>query len=260
VAFSPDGRLVASGVSLERDPGSDPLPEIDDGIRVWSVVTGEEARRLSGSNSTVTSLAFSPDGTRLASGLRNSTVLFWEVPPAPNGHRGEGPSSGPKDVQALWADLAGTDARKAHTAVWALADSSRATIAFLTDRLQPWPEPDVERIKRLIADLDSDRFAVREQAAQNLRQFGESAVPLLNDALTKQPTVETRQRLEQLIERAEAPLTSGEALRALRAVEVLERIGTPEAQQWLRRLAGGAPAARVTRAAQASLDRLRRQP
>jgi hypothetical protein len=45
-------------------------------------------------------------------------------------------------------------------------------------------------------------------------------------------------------------------LRELRAVEILERIGTSGARQVLRTLAKGSPAARVTREAKASLDRL----
>ena len=42
----------------------------------------------------------------------------------------------------------------------------------------------------------------------------------------------------------------------LRAVEVLERIGTPEARQVLAKLADGAPEARLTQEAKASLQRL----
>jgi hypothetical protein len=49
---------------------------------------------------------------------------------------------------------------------------------------------------------------------------------------------------------------STEQLRLVRAVEVLERMGTPEARGLLRALAEGAPGTLPTREAQAALDRL----
>jgi hypothetical protein len=51
-----------------------------------------------------------------------------------------------------------------------------------------------------------------------------------------------------------------EFLRRLRAVAVLEHIGTPEARQVLENLAGGEPEARLTREAKASVARLSRRP
>jgi hypothetical protein len=58
-----------------------------------------------------------------------------------------------------------------------------------------------------------------------------------------------------------ARLTTGkvlpaEALRAIRAVEVLEQLGTPEARQVLQNLADGAPGHKLTRHAEAALKRL----
>jgi predicted PilT family ATPase len=54
---------------------------------------------------------------------------------------------------------------------------------------------------------------------------------------------------------ASRPLTD-EKLRMYRAIEVLERIATPQARALLQRLAGGAPGALATTAAQAALQRL----
>jgi sugar lactone lactonase YvrE len=252
VAFSPDGDLVASGTGADR-------PLFPEQVRLWDVESGQEIDHLSTNSSSVTSLAFSRDGSRLASGLRNSSVLIWDVA-ARKGQPREVRQLDRKELESLWGDLAGEDAYKAHRAIWALDTAGPHVVSFLKERLQPVPEPDSDAIKRLIADLDHEKFAVRQQAALRLRQLGERAVPLLREALAQRPPLEARLRLEELLSRAEAPPTSGEQIRALRAVESLERIGTADARQVLQRLAGGMTTARLTRAACASLDRLAQRP
>jgi hypothetical protein len=71
-------------------------------------------------------------------------------------------------------------------------------------------------------------------------------------------SLERRRRLDALLQRLVVP--SGDRLGELRAVEVLERIGTREAEHLLKKLAKGAPEARLTREAKASLQRLAKRP
>jgi hypothetical protein len=65
--------------------------------------------------------------------------------------------------------------------------------------------------------------------------------------------------VENLLARLEAA-PSGEWLRALRAIELLEYFATPEARASLEGLAEGAPEARLTQEAKAALERLERRP
>jgi hypothetical protein len=63
-----------------------------------------------------------------------------------------------------------------------------------------------------------------------------------------------QKRLEMLLTALRTP--SSATLRTLRAIRVLEYVGTPEASEVLRALSGGAPEARVTEEAKEALDRL----
>ena len=82
---------------------------------------------------------------------------------------------------------------------------------------------------------------MRKAAAANLIQVGEQAVPALRKVLASSPTLEMRKRIEELLEKLTGGTLSTAQLRLVRAVEVLERIGTPEAREVLRTLAQGRP-------------------
>src|SRR5262249_3958615 len=117
-----------------------------------------------------------------------------------------------------------------------------------------------ERVTRLIAALDSDQFEVRDRAAKELQQLGELAAPAMRKALAARPTLEVRRSLEALLDEVERQTLSSEQLHAQRALEVLEHIGSPEARRVLEALAEGAPGARLTNEAKASLQRLAARP
>src|SRR5262249_22632415 len=109
---------------------------------------------------------------------------------------------------------------------------------------------------RLLADLESDQFPVRNRASRELEALAELAEPELRAALAGKPSLELRGRLQKLLETLEQRTPSGAQLHALRALEVLEYMRTEEAQQLLTALAKGAPEARFTQEAKAALARL----
>jgi hypothetical protein len=128
--------------------------------------------------------------------------------------------------------------------------------AFLQKSLLPTPAPDPILLASLVKDLGSDQFTVRDKAARSLEALEEVASPVLNKALSAPVTLETRRRIERLLNLLKTPLVSPNKVRELRAVEVLERIDTPEARQVLHVLSHGATGARLTDDAKASLERL----
>ena len=97
---------------------------------------------------------------------------------------------------------------------------------------------------------------MRQKATEELSR----RLPLVEDALRRaldeQPSVEAWRCIEELLSRA-GGLTK-KTLTEARGIETLERIGTPEARRALEELAAGGSAARRTREAKESLERLRR--
>ena len=138
----------------------------------------------------------------------------------------------------------------------ALASGSAQSVLFVCKHLQPEVAPDPERLQKLIADLDSEQFTVRDQATKELEALGDLAGPALRKSLEGDPPPETRRRIEELLEKLKSVELTGEPLRAARAVALLESIATPDARRHLESLAARMPEAHLTIAAKAALDRL----
>jgi hypothetical protein len=162
-----------------------------------------------------------------------------------------------QDVEARWADLLSEDGSKAFKSIQALASAPKSA-SFLKGQLKPVTPVQQKVLDRLIADLESENFAVRNKALEDLEKLGELVVPALQKVLAGDPPLETRKRAEELLEKLTGGLLSGEQLRLVRAVEALEQLGTPEARQVLETLAQGAPGALPTREAREALARLGR--
>jgi WD40 repeat protein len=243
VGFSPDGRTIAWGT-------------VDGQVYLWETASEKVRARLEGHRDRVMGLAFSPDGRTLATGSDDTTGLLWDVlAPAVGG----GQKLTPAQLREAWAALADADGAKAFAAVGTLATHPDESVPFLRGEMREAPKSDTARRDRLIADLDNDAFAVREAASRELGRMGESAADALRSALERGPSPEVRRRVQALLEKQQRHDLPPEQLRQVRAVEVLEYAGSEGAKELLAELARGAPEARLTREAKASLARMERK-
>jgi WD40 repeat protein len=226
----------------------------DHAVRIWEVATGQEVLAFREPQGEAYGVAFAPDGRPVASGGRDSSILVWDATGQGGAARPAAIGPDAKELEALWADLTGTDAARAYRAMWSLAEAPTGSLPLFRERLRPAHAVDVEQLARVIAALDSDRFEVREKASAYLQEVAAAAESALRKRLEDRHSPEARRRIEQALE----AVGGEEQLRMLRALATLERIGAPAVSQ-LQTLARGAPGARLTQEAKASLQRLARR-
>jgi len=231
-------------------------------LKVWDLKTGVELGQANSSTGRCP-IAFAPGGRQLAvtwpmkgeKGPQMAAALFTIEADAPRQ-----PPATEKEIAALWADLAATDATTAMHAYNHLLAAPAQTVPFLvkTVKLQPADPGAAEgqRLAALVADLASEEFATRERASRDLAKAGEAAEGALYDALATKPPLEVRKRVDSLLDRiSQRPLQSDER-RISRAIAALEELKSPEARQALQKLRGPHPRCRLGEEAQAALHRL----
>ncbi|HEY7314232.1 MAG TPA: hypothetical protein VH643_33075 [Gemmataceae bacterium] len=277
LVFSPDSRLLAAvGGLAENSPGE---------IKVWDVATGKEWRVLDGPKTTVLRVAFSTDGRTLATGGNDGTLFLSEVASGRKRHSFighetmvmslafspdnrllaassfdaplyvwdvTGTAERPRrrlsdaELRRCWDALAGEDAPAAFQVIRRLAAVPQQAVPLLREHLKPVPAPDLERVRQLVKTLDGDDFKERQKAVEELKKVSDAAASTLRRMANEKSSLYVRRTLQQILDAQE---TAPEALRAVRAVEVLEWIATPDAVRLLDELAKGAPDARLTREA-----------
>jgi WD40 repeat protein len=245
VDFTPDGRILMAPGSRE--------------VVLVHLPSEKIVGKVTGDAGSVTRAFLSPDGRRLAT-ARNaeSSALIWDVAdlvkqPLPAVGKPDG-----ADLRRWWAELRDDRPGVAYQAVWRFAAAREQGLPFLADVLRPVKAAEPAAVARLIADLDSDEFAVRERASEELGRLGEAVADTLRKAREGKVSAEQARRIDRLLEEFAGLEFGPEQWRATRAVAALEQIGGPEAGKVLAGLAGGAAGARLTREAKAALERLKR--
>ena len=242
--FSPAGDLLL----VAEEPGT---------VQVFDVYTEQVFHQREVHRGLITSMVFSPSGRRLATLSTDQTGLVWSTQGFLWPDKVSSLPFTRPEFDSLWADLASADAAKVHRAMGRMLAVPKQTAAFLRQRLQPMLPVPASDLERLLRDLNSAEFQVRRQATDALVELGDRARPALEKLLLQPPSLEARQRAEQLLSRLDVS-RSAVGRRVLWAVRILEYLGTPEAEHQLQKLARGVPEARLTQEAQAALERLAR--
>jgi WD40 repeat protein len=237
-AFSSDGRRLAA-VNGER-------------IAVWDVGLRKQIADWQVA-ARVETIAFSPDGRTVATGHHDGTILLWRVPaPVPDGAWSAG------EANAAWDALLDDLPANAYPALWQLIDFPAETVRFLRSKAALAPPAGADEIDRAIAGLDSTRFAERVAASKRLRELGRAAEGPLRQALKRGPSAEQSARIEALLSGLEpVARPRGEDLRSIRAVAVVEYIGTDEARRLLAEWAEHGSPPRLADEGSRALERLK---
>ncbi|MDB5309631.1 MAG: hypothetical protein JWO38_3833 [Gemmataceae bacterium] len=237
--FSPDGRILVFSSG--------------NAVCLWEVASGRERHRFTHA-SDVSAVAVSPDGRTIAASSPDAPVYLWDV----RGELAKYPAHpGRAQLDRYSATLASGDASAAFGAVRGLATAGADALAHLRAAVRIAPLSEAA-VRQLVSQLGDPAFETRERATEALRAVVPLWEPVVRDAAAGTSSPEVARRLAAVY--AGAGLLSGEPLRAARAVEAVEWVGTADAvrllDEWTRDWAGTVPG----REARAAADRLKRRP
>ncbi len=245
ITISPDERLLGIGDDVIANGGE---PGQDNSIQLWEMASGQEVARLKAHPCPIRALAFSGDGRWLASGGRwdesnmDHSVRIWDLSALVMscklvGHR--------NNINKLAFSRDGR---------WLASASDDGTVLIWDTanlaRIAPVAPSAPLNLGRTWSDLAGADAAKAHRLIWALAADAERAVPFLAEQL--EPIQENDPKKDTSL----GPIAKGETLRRLRAISVLEKIGSPEARGVLERLATGLAGARETCDAKAALRRM----
>ncbi|MEK7469107.1 MAG: hypothetical protein AAB074_17170 [Planctomycetota bacterium] len=216
LAWSPDGRQFAMG-------------EASGLVSVCDPATGKSIRQFQAAPVPIRAVAFSPKSDRLASAGDDGAILIWNL-----GEAAKRPAE--PDFDSAWRDLRTQNGSLAAAALAFFHSAGVAGAEELARRLEEETSP--EETDSWIGQLDSEDPGQRDRARTSLADAGVLVEFRLRSASgTSFP--EAGAALRELLAALNAPLVqSCGSLRRLRALQIIESIGSPAAKKLLVRLAG----------------------
>jgi WD40 repeat protein len=233
--FSPSGQMLFTGDSAGK-------------LKLWEVLSGQEMYGFPGHKGRISWGSISPDGRLLLSASEDAPCFIWDI------FGSEKQPLAAMNPGQLWRDLADKDAKKAFLAIRELVARPAASVDLIRQSLKPIGVIDDAKIEKLLKDLGSLEFAIREAATVELMKYTHHIEAWLNKARAAAP-LEVRTRIDTILDKAGQP--TPERLRESRAVGILEIIATPAAAQVLGEFAAGSKYSTLTAEASAARERLK---
>jgi RNA polymerase sigma factor (sigma-70 family) len=245
IDISPDGQSIVTKASMAT-----PHMYVCDSAtgKVLRSIDLDQAQRIQGRPPRFTGHADLRAGRAAPFGSQDTTVLAWDMRPP------RVADSVP--LESAWNALAARDAGESFRSEGRFLSAPADTAKYFAERLRPVQALDPKRVQRLLVDLDSDQFAVRQAASNALGEMDQEAIPYFESTLKSTESAKVRDRLNRALERQWGAAIPLEQLRQIRAVVVLERIGDGESKTLLKEWADGPAGARLTREAAAAWKRL----
>jgi hypothetical protein len=165
------------------------------------------------------------------------------------------------ELDEAWQAISAENPAAADRATSLLASGRNSTVAFLRRELSPATAADLSRVKQWIDELAHDDFRRRDEATRELRRLGQEIEPELRAALKSGPSPEAAARIDRLLSEFQpnAEAARERPDREIMAVELLARIGSPNAIELLSELAAGPANESHTEAARAALREFARE-
>jgi hypothetical protein len=200
----------------------------------------------------------SPADDRVYTAGADTTILAWHSLPA-QWRQIKNTKVSRLVLMDKWNALMDPDARTGLDAIKAFVLEPTEGVKVLGERLRPAPVLAAADMESAIENLDSSSFQKRAVAVELLKKAERQAEPALRRALLKDRSLESKRRIESLLNALPSAPLEGEPLRQTRAIQALEWAGTDAARQLILQLTKGAPGAVQTEAAVSALARFKKK-
>ncbi len=215
-------------------------------IEIWNGFTGQLVQRFKAPIDSI-KLAFSDDGTTLASGHIDGSIYLWDARDAWNTAI---PTTrlDPPEAEKCW-ELLASDGQSPALALQSLLGDPEAAERLLSRKLRPAADANLREAISAVMN------AGQEESEAIVRELGPRAVDALYDELDEAGSDDGKARVRHLIDIAIGPANPA-LRRRLLAIGLAAQLRTDESQELLREMAAGPADAPETKAANAALRRI----